>query len=166
MASAREHLKTSIAQNQGKKEKLEHQLRQLKRDLDRYREFTYAVDEQAVESEPTDPGKYIIYCVTCNIICYENPYIDDAPRSKSPVMDNNGYCTVCPQNCHWSMHRNKICIHSVKIHKVTKTDYDLREKYEDTKNKIERCNGELGHVNSEINADKRKLVGLFTCLEL
>ena len=171
MTSAVKHLKASIAENQGKKEKLEHQVRQMENDVKRNMDFTYTVNEPVIEPELTKPGQYTTNCITCNMTCHENcPYANDRDKSKCRVMDRNGYCKVCPPKCHWSMHRNQPHIYTIKMHTVTTTADDLKE-YERRKLKfkpllIERWKRELEQVNREIEADKKNLVGQFTFLKL
>ena len=53
--------------------RVEHQtLDHHQSDIDKNRNFTYTVDEQVIETEPTNPGQYTTNCITCNMTCHEN----------------------------------------------------------------------------------------------
>ena len=174
MASSLKSLRTSLVQNREKKGRLEEQIRvegesvrHYESDIDKNKNFTYTVDEQFIETEPTKPGQYTVNCITCSMTCHENwTFPNDEDKRKCPAMDNNGYCKVCPMKCRWDVHRNMSFVYVVKTHTVTKTAHDLKRRYEEAmQNKAEaeilvaRRIKELEKVNNEIYAAERKLVG-------
>ena len=71
MASSFKSLRTSLAQNREKKGRLEEQLRvereavrRHESDIEKNKDFTYTVDEQVIDTEPTEPGFYTTNCTT------------------------------------------------------------------------------------------------------
>ena len=104
--------------------------------------------------------------MTCHEHC---PFTNDQRKQCSFTFGygpDGEYCKICPQNCHWSMHKNVPYVYVIRINTVTKTAEDVKRKYEDaTQRKAEaeilvasRIK-ELEKVNSEIYAAERKLVG-------
>ena len=176
MASALECLRTSLARNRDKKVGLEEQLRlelELVRrhesDIEKYKHYTYTVEEQVVEIEETEPGVYMTNCITCNMTCHGNCCpLTDHHLDQCPAMDDNGCCKMCPMNCHWSMHKNQPFVYVVQSYTVTKTSDELKRRYEDAMQKkaeaetvVASRSKELEKVNNEIKADETKLVGCF-----
>ena len=51
------------------------------------------------------PGQSTTNCQNCSFTCHEICTIaNDDNKKLCDVMDRNGYCTVCPENCKWSEH--------------------------------------------------------------
>ena len=172
MASHLKSLRTLLAQNREKKGRLQEQLeaeqelvRRCESDIEKNKHFTYTVDEQVIETEPTEPGFCTVNCIICNMTCHEN-WPDDEDRRKCPAMDINGYCKICPQNCYWATHKNQPYVYVIRTHHVTKTAGDIKRKYEDamhmkakTEVEIASISYKLEKVDNEICAAERKLVG-------
>ena len=180
MASSFKSLRTSLAQNREKKGRLEEQLRVERQavrrhesDIEKNKDFTYTVDEQVIDTEKTEPGYYNTVCTRCNMTCHENCPFNNDQRKQCPAMDNNGYCKMCFQNCHWSVHRNQPFVYVIRINTVTKTADDFKNRYEEGMQKkaeaeilVTSISKKLEQVNDEIDAAEKKLVILFTNLNL
>lgn len=72
-------------------------------------------------------------------------------------MGTSGYCTVCPQQCHWSRHRNNDFYYKLQIVKVKKTYSEMQAKYKDAQGKMSRPEAVVGGINQELE-DLRKKV--------
>ena len=99
--------------------------------MDRNKNFTYLVEEQVIETEPTEPGFYTTNCITCNRTCHENCTVDQLEQC--PAMDRNGLCKVCPKNCHWSAHKNQPYVYVIRSHRTEKIVEALKRRYEEAK---------------------------------
>ena len=105
-----------------KLEQLSKEVEILKRhqaDLDKNKNFTYEMNEETIEVEPTEPGQYTTNCMKCNMTCHEYCSIpDDEDKSGCWAMVND-HCNICAESCHWSMHKNQPYIYIIKSKKVS-----------------------------------------------
>ena len=51
-------------------------------------------------------GTYVTLCSKCNNTCHIPCVIPDDKDKAGCAAINNGYCNVCPGNCHWKVHHN------------------------------------------------------------
>ena len=130
-------------------------------DIDQNKNFTYTVDEQVIETEPTEQGQYTINCRTCNITCHEHCLIPDDPdKARCWAMgygNDEECCRICSQHCHWSMHSNQPYVYIIKIQTVNKTADDLKKRYEDAEGKkltaeqlVKKCQEEFDQVQMRV----------------
>ena len=77
-------------------------------------------------------------------------------------MNDNGYCTVCKRNCHWSKHKNKLFF--IVITNIAKETYNAAKRQKsEAENDIKSFKREIEEIKSEIDAEGRKLVILLGC---
>ena len=48
----------------------------------------------------------------------------------------NGYCTVCPQKCHWSSHSNVPYVIEIYLHTEKRTLENLKKRFVDAKSNL------------------------------
>ena len=77
--------------------------------------------------QPLPKGQYTTTCMNCHTTCLKRCAYGDAAKSRA--MDGEGYCTVCPDKCHWSQHRNTPFEYVQKIEEFKHTSEELKEKY-------------------------------------
>ena len=142
--------------------RIEHQvLDHHQSDIDKNKDFTYTVDEQIIETEPTARGQYTTNCITCNITCHEHCGIpNDEDKAGCWAMGNGNKgedCRICDLHCHWRMHRNQPYVYVIRIHNVTKTAEDLKKRYEEAEGKkltaeqlVKKCQEEFDEVQMRV----------------
>ncbi|KAK3099570.1 hypothetical protein FSP39_006380 [Pinctada imbricata] len=106
-------------------------LRRHKAEIEANKNFTYEVEEIHAYQEPTDPGTFITNCLKCNRTCHYPCRIpDDDGKKRCLSIDPNVLtCMVCPQRCHWSLHKNNDFRYVTYTMKIQKTYEQLKEKY-------------------------------------
>lgn len=94
------------------------QIRILENDVKEFCEFTtlmkdnenfhYTVIEKQIRKvDISGQGIHTTTCLNCNFTCHENcSRSKDEEKEKCSVMDEDGKCTKCPQNCIWQQHSN------------------------------------------------------------
>ena len=175
MTSTLKSLRTSLAQKREKKGRLEEELKVVRlwlrnheSDIEKNKNFTYTVDEQVIDTKPTEPGFFESHCGPCNLVCHNKCPFNNDQRKQSWNFDygpDGEYCKVCPQHCHWSKHKNVAYSYVIRITTVTKTAEDVKRRYEEaTQRKAESeilvasISKKLEKVNNEIFSADRKLV--------
>ena len=152
-------------------------------DIDKNKDFTYTVTEETVELGPIDPGTYTTNCLTCKHTCHYPCMIkDDGNKARCAAMESGyssflkllgntaaapgaegsskrGYCTVCPQRCHWQMHKNLPHKYNVKREVVTKTAADLKARYEDAQGKKLSAEQLITQIAEEFEAIQLRVIG-------
>jgi predicted GTPase len=94
--------------------------------------FTYTIRQQKIIQEDISGlGIHTTTCMTCNFTCHRNcTRADNKAKAKCFIMSKEtGACRACPDNCHWTLHKNVPYICTIVEEEVTKTDEDLRNKY-------------------------------------
>lgn len=106
-------------------------LQRHRNDIQNNRNFNYEVEEVVMEEVRLGPGEYVTNCLTCNITCHFPCRIpEDKDKDRCKAMDGTGNCTVCPKNCHWTMHRNAGFRLEATRQKIAKTYEQLKRKFE------------------------------------
>jgi hypothetical protein len=94
--------------------------------------FTYTIMQEKITQEDiSGKGVHTTTCMTCNFTCHSScAYADNKDKAGCIAMNSStGDCKVCPQKCHWDIHKNVPYICKIIMEEVTKTDEDLRKKY-------------------------------------
>uniref|UniRef100_A0A8C5MNT0 Fibronectin type-III domain-containing protein n=1 Tax=Leptobrachium leishanense TaxID=445787 RepID=A0A8C5MNT0_9ANUR len=116
--------------------KTEASLKQNQDLMEANKDFEYEIEVTVPVQEEVPHGRFITTCQQCHFTCHENStYADDKDIIKCVAM-RNGYCTVCPNRCIWSVHYNQ----------KYKWRYDKRKEkrnYEDIKKNFEAARGEV-----------------------
>ncbi|XP_062572461.1 uncharacterized protein LOC134241282 [Saccostrea cucullata] len=93
--------------------------------------FTYQVTETKQKKIDLPWDENVTNCINCNVTCHKRCRVEDNEKKrKCKVMDDDGYCNVCPDVCHWSDHKNASYRLKCVTETVTKTYADMKEKYE------------------------------------
>ncbi|XP_069103053.1 uncharacterized protein [Argopecten irradians] len=92
--------------------------------------FTYEVDEFQQHKVDLNPGEYVTNCTYCHLTChYPCLLSDDSDKIRCAAM-NAGKCTVCPQKCNWTTHKNNDFRIEITQVKVKKTYEQMKKKLE------------------------------------
>lgn len=68
----------------------------------------------------------------CQTTCHEDCQIPfDEDKRSCWVIDGTGHCTVCPQKCFWTIHKNNGYVYKVENEKVTVTIAEMKKDYEE-----------------------------------
>ena len=97
--------------------------------IDSSKQITFETIEVIATTEATLPEQNTTNCLNCWMTCHESCSIaDDKDKDKCDVM-KNGYCEICPENCHYTFHRNQAYVYVMEAQKLTSTYEDLTHKY-------------------------------------
>ena len=99
--------------------------------------YTIKTTVPKIISEELGPGLHTTTCLICNYTCHSNcPHADNEDKKNCVAMDSNGYCTVCPNKCHWTDHKNLPYV--IKYTKIVEeiTLEDLKRKYFDSQKQL------------------------------
>ncbi|XP_031148257.1 uncharacterized protein si:ch73-170d6.2 [Sander lucioperca] len=108
-------------------------------EISRNEKFEFDVTiTKPVQIDISGTGSYITNCQQCHVTCHHPCGIpNDADKAGCCAMGTNGYCTVCPNKCYWSVHYNQKYKWKYIEVKEKQTLQDLKEKYQKaTKAKI------------------------------
>ncbi|XP_039671601.1 uncharacterized protein si:ch73-170d6.2 [Perca fluviatilis] len=108
-------------------------------EISRNENFEFYVNiRKPVQIDISGTGNYITNCQQCHVTChYPCSIPNDADKARCCAMGRNGYCTQCPNKCHWSVHSNQKCRWEYIEVKEKGTVQELKEKYQKaTKAKI------------------------------
>ena len=91
--------------------------------------ITYETIEMIMTTKATLPEQNTTNCVNYKMTCHECcPIADDKDKENCVVM-KDGYCEICPNNCHYTYHTNEAYVYVMEAAKVTKTYEYLTHKY-------------------------------------
>lgn len=76
-----------------------------KNEIENHKNITIKLQIPSNRILSIDRGKSAVNCLCCSKTCLYPSYIsEDSDLVSSPIMNSNGYCSVC--GCHWSVHYN------------------------------------------------------------
>ncbi len=145
-----------------KLEQLEKEVKVVKdhqADIDKNKDFTYTVNEDTVELGPIAPGTFTTNCLTCKLTCHYPCKIKEDEDKDHCLAMKAGNCTVCPQRCHWKMHKNLPHKYNVKREPVIKTAADLKARYEDAQGKKLSAEQLITQIAEEFEAIQLRVIG-------
>eukprot|EP01084_Bolivina_argentea_P064939 118375_1 len=92
------------------------------------KDFSYNVSLNKVRQIPYNGNAS--NCLQCNFTCHKPCPRTDADKARCDAMDDKGYCRMCPDHCHWSIHKNVPYI--VESYQETETNIvqELKDKYD------------------------------------
>lgn len=108
-------------------------------EISRNENFEFYVNiKKPVQIDISGTGSFITNCQQCHVTCHFPCGIpNDADKAGCCAMGTNGYCTECPNKCHWNQHFNQKYRWDYKEVKEKRTVQELKEKYQNaTKAKI------------------------------
>lgn len=121
-------------------------LKRHKADIKAKKDFNYEVDEIRMYQIDLEPGVYVTNCMSCNRTCHFPCGIPDDQNKKNCAAIDQEQCTVCPMNCHWTLHKNNNFRFDTYTMKVTKTYEELKQKYEIAQKEAEKHKCVLGKI--------------------
>lgn len=124
-----------------------------KADIEQNANFQMEDEDTIIEPQKLPPGTYVTNCTTCNFTCHDNcVYKDDDEKEHCCAM-SNGYCTACPNTCHWKIHKNMPYQYVPVKKKVMRTLTQMQQRYT-------KATGELQtqeHFLAELRVQLEKL---------
>eukprot|EP01083_Nonionella_stella_P091875 256944_1 len=100
------------------------------------KDFTYSVNVNKARQIDNHGAFNTTTCLECNYTCHRScAFSDAADKAGCCAMGRNGYCTCCPQRCHWSIHKNKPYTVEWYTESQTRTTSELKSKYYDATSK-------------------------------
>lgn len=100
-------------------------LKQNKNDMKNSEDFEYN-DEEVLYS-----GNYVTNCLNCKTTCHYDCDIGNYDAIRNCCVMKDGNCTVCPNKCNWTFHRNQNYTAPYSVKKVKKTSEKMKMKYEE-----------------------------------
>ena len=106
-------------------------LQQHEKEIATNKEFKFTVSVPKTRKVDLEKGRHVTNCIHCDFTCHQScAYADDADKHMCCAMGSDGYCTVCPDHCHWQEHYNKPYIFEQYIEEETRTSDELKQKYD------------------------------------
>ena len=122
--------------------------------------FTYYVTEQKIKRVNLPEGIHTTTCRKCNFTCHNDCiYPDDGSLANCCAM-SGGYCTVCPNHCHWSNHSNIRYRYDYYTEKVAKTYYAQKELYEKAVSRKRQAERLLAEKRQQLDAMQKDVNSL------
>ena len=107
-------------------------LQQHEAEINANKNFTYSIKVNKHRKVPLR-GVYTTNCLKCSFTCHDNCVFDnDADKERCRTM-KDGYCTACPQKCHWQSHSNTPYYFEYYDENEDRTYDDLKKRYETAK---------------------------------
>jgi hypothetical protein len=98
------------------------------------KDFKTTVQTPKIEKVDLSPGVHTTTCINCNFTCHNGcAYSNNAEKANCCAM-SNGYCTVCPNRCHWERHSNLPYIFKYYTVSEVVTQKELEAKFYDATN--------------------------------
>lgn len=141
-------------------------LKRHKADIKAKKDFTYEVDEIHMYQVDLEPGVYVTNCMSCNRTCHFPCGIPDDHNKQNCAAIDQQLCTICPMNCHWTLHKNNNFRFDTYTMKATKTYEELKQKYEIAQKEAEKHKSVLGKIKmafTSLGKDVMKMVHEVRC---
>jgi len=74
--------------------------------MNKLTDFNISVPVTITKEIALPSGRYTTLCRSCCFTCHRCCCLFNDSQKKHCAMDRNGFCTVCPDTCHWSLHNN------------------------------------------------------------
>jgi GTP-binding protein EngB required for normal cell division len=107
-------------------------VQKFKSQVNEHKDFEFEVTTWERVQKPKEGSLYNTICDTCKWTCHIDCCIaDDKSKLGCWAIDSSsGYCKFCPAKCHWSEHHNRAYYWDKVPKKETKTNSELKAKYE------------------------------------
>ncbi len=115
----------------------ERVLKQHEAELAANKDFIYTVSIEKFRKIP-QLNSVTTTCLVCSYTCHANCGIPNDDEKNNCSAMTNGYCTVCPQKCHWQKHANLAFRFEYCTVNEVRTHDDLKKRYESAKTKKEK----------------------------
>ncbi|KAM4552246.1 uncharacterized protein PAE49_015730 [Odontesthes bonariensis] len=136
-------------------------LREHEAEISRNQNFELEVSVmKPIQHDISGTGNYSNNCQKCYVTChYPCSIPNDADKIGCAAM-RNGYCTVCPNKCSWSVHFNQKYRWEYKVVKEKVTKKDLEEKYKKASGEKMTVQQVMGKLEAEYNDLQLEVVNL------
>lgn len=124
-------------------------------EISRNENFEFYVNvKKPVQNDISGTGSFITNCQQCHVTCHFPCGIpNDEDKAGCCAMGTDGYCTECPNKCHWGVHYNQKYRWDYEEVQEKRTVQELKEKYQNaTKAKIT-----VKELVDELKADYKKV---------
>lgn len=111
-------------------------VKNLKGDLNDSKNFKYKKKKITLEHIPIPDGQLTTMCKQCGVTCHEDCGCSNEHKYNCCSMNSNGYCNICANKCHWSVHINVPYIIKEKTIEVEAEFEDLKKKYTSSKSNL------------------------------
>lgn len=122
-------------------------------EIESNKEFTYTVEIiKPRQVDLSGKGIFTTSCLRCNSTCHLGcDYADDNEKAKCCAMDmSSGKCEICPEQCHWTYHKNLSFYYVFDIVEEERTSEDLKKKYESAKKGKTKVEGMIARIGEEL----------------
>lgn len=134
-------------------------MKQFETDINLNKDFEYKIEVIKQEKVNLRPGIHTTICINCNFTCHDDcAYYKDKDKAKCWAMKTDGYCRICPCNCHWSNYHNLPYIIEYHTVEETRTSADLKTKYDTAKTQkttaeamIAKNEDQLAQLHAEVH---------------
>ena len=145
-------------QEQSRMREEERVLKQHERDVADNKNFVYTLKEPEVVKIELPKGKHTTTCLKCNRTCHEDcMYANNDQKMDCSAMTYDRFtkdarCGSCDDKCIWSKHVNLPYLIKLQEKVVTKTFEQMKEKYHDAKEGLEKATTIIEEINQRSNA--------------
>ncbi len=104
--------------------------------------FTYFVDVTNLKEVPLQQDQnYTTACLNCKYTCHKVCGVpDNDSKANCSAMDSSGYCTECPNKCHWTSHKNIPCLYEYHTEKEARIKDDVKRRHDSARSNYEKEN--------------------------
>ena len=140
---------------------------ELKKLSESYKAYEIYETEKQQRRRDVPRGQHVTNCLNCNLSCHVNCTCSQGDKSKCRVIDSRGYCTKCPNKCHWQQHADTPYIFEIASVMVKKILPEKRQKYLETCHVLTLKEASVEKLKNEIREVFHKanilMVELQTC---
>lgn len=157
-------LQQQIKSGLSKLDEIEQEQRVLKQheaDIKANKNFEYEIEIHKHEKIPLH-GVNTTNCLKCCFTCHDSCiYSDNEDKAGCRAMED-GYCTVCPDKCHWREHQNTPFRYKYfdEMIKVKRTHENLKERYMDAQSKKSKMENMISNSEEILHRAQNKVFRL------
>ncbi|XP_073720506.1 uncharacterized protein [Misgurnus anguillicaudatus] len=116
---------------------------------------------EVVHAVRTPVNCFTMNCNSCFFTCHSNCFLpQEDSESTCAAMGNDGYCVMCPENCHYSKHLREKVMWSYETKTEKKTINELKENFMKAKGKFMDSRQMLDALEDEFKVIEDKLMKL------
>ena len=123
--------------------------------------FTYTVKTpKVVKHDISGTGIHVNNCLNCNYTCHKNCACTNGHDKINCCVFKDGWCTVCPNRCHWKMHVLSPWWFEVTEETEERTYDELKQRYDEATQAKSRVQVMVANIRAEIRSTYDETVGL------
>ncbi|XP_067308780.1 uncharacterized protein [Pseudorasbora parva] len=114
-------------------------------------------DVEVMNANRSPVNCFTMNCNNCFFTCHSNCFLPEEDSVQTCAVMENGYCIICPENCHYSAHskENFMWTYETKIEK--KTIKELKDNFMKAKGKFMDSKQMLDELEKQLNGIQYKL---------